>query len=101
METQFEPNEEETLEELRKLIARVAGVTLVGNYLTLRFGSSKKRFKSVSMQIMEVDSGDYDTCYICDERGQNFHKSQARIDTSNNEEYVCNMKLCPDCYCPQ
>ena len=50
---QMTHEEEQVLEELRKRIAEVAGVTLVGNRLTVRF-NFKGRLSDVHMLIENV-----------------------------------------------
>ncbi len=64
-----------TLEELRKKIATIAGVTLIGNRLAVRFGAGET-LKEVHMVILDVDDGtkcawcgeNHDVNYYCDER---------------------------------
>jgi hypothetical protein len=46
------------LEEMRKRIALVAGITLVGNRLTIRFGDP---LCDVHMVILEVEDGQPET----------------------------------------
>lgn len=47
---------EPILEELRKKIATIAGVTLMGNRLTVRWGDGEC-LKDVHMIILSVDDG--------------------------------------------
>lgn len=51
---------DETLEELRLKLAKIVGVTLQGNRLTVRWHDPKDRgkLKSVHMVILEVDDGE-------------------------------------------
>ena len=51
---------DDTLEELRSKISQIAGVTLQGNRLTVRWNSTedKTKFRMVHMVILEVEDGE-------------------------------------------
>ena len=51
---QMSQEEEQILEELRKRIAEVAGVTLVGNRMTVRFNGDRGHLVDVHMIVERV-----------------------------------------------
>jgi hypothetical protein len=53
----FDPEVMEVLDEVRLLIAKVAGVTLSRDRLTIRFGKGDK-LKQIHCLILEVDDGE-------------------------------------------
>jgi hypothetical protein len=61
------PDQAEVLEELRKKLARVMGVTLQGNRLTVRWGAGNT-LHQVTLIVDEIWPTTWDTCYQKDAR---------------------------------
>jgi hypothetical protein len=79
------PEAEAIIEELRLKLAKVAGVTVVDNFVTVRWNNPKNdRLKHVQLAVIEVeDGGDRTECDSCG--------CVTQFDSHAGS-------LCPDCY---
>jgi len=96
MNPAFTPIEHDTLTELRDLVSKVAGISIVDDYITIRFG--KTALKQVTMRIDSIDCADgFKECFQCGEGGYDFVAARMTIQTSS-EPIIRRVKLCHDCY---
>jgi len=96
MNTAFTPIEDATLTELRDLVSKVAGISIVDDYITIRFGETS--LKSVTMRIESMNCNDkFHECFQCGEGGYDLVSTRMTIQTSS-EPITRRVKLCHDCY---
>lgn len=97
MEIQLTEKEKNVMEFLRAKLAKSFGVTVVNNYLTLRFTNDDGEFCTVSSQVVNIDTGgdDYDPeCVFCG------IEHDVKYVGLNGSEHL-RVPVCGDCYCPK
>ena len=97
METVFKESEKVVLNELREKIAKVMGVTLQENYLTMRFNNKDGKLVAVTAEIVNIDDDSDDDdieCYSC---SADWDIKHVPVDGAEHIK----VPLCSDCRCPK